>query len=229
MIRFVNLARGAFYLALCAFVVYAGFLLHAASAHLRYSEERFDDLSREAALATANVRHATATWEAASKAQSDAATLAATNTNAALVKLGGLIDHLSETADHIDQNSLRAFNAIEHDVDDETADLQILTRSTDASIKTTAQDASASLQSLSDLSKQATIDLADPNIAKATANMTDASGHLDNATASFDRDSLMIETAVKRATKPATFIVKLGSTLLDVAAKLGSIAAGFIK
>ena len=66
------------------------------------------------------------------------------------------------------------------------------------------------------------LNLASASIATAGANTADATKHLDAATADIEQD-------VHRLTRPPSFLKQLGMGILDVAAKLGSVSAGFIK
>jgi hypothetical protein len=66
------------------------------------------------------------------------------------------------------------------------------------------------------------VDAAAAGLELSSKNVADGTAHLDHATAD-------IETAVHRLTRPPSLAKRIGMALLDVGAKLGSIAAGFVR
>jgi len=60
------------------------------------------------------------------------------------------------------------------------------------------------------------------NLDQSAATLTQTSDHLEKATAD-------IEQAVHRLTRPPSLAKRIGMAILDVGAKLGSIAAGFVR
>lgn len=106
----------------------------------------------------------------------------------------------------------------------------------DQELVATSTAAQLSFESLAHTSDTLTFQLNDPNIsqmaehlntasfsiADASANTSDATKHLDHATADIEQD-------VHRLTRPPSMIKQIGMGILDAAAKLGSISAGFVK
>lgn len=68
--------------------------------------------------------------------------------------------------------------------------------------------------------------LGDPKIDGALGNMVMASGNVAVATGALAEASKDVRERVHQATRPASFAVRVGSTLLGIGAKVGSILAG---
>ncbi len=99
----------------------------------------------------------------------------------------------------------------------------------DRELQLTSQSAQMSIASLGQASDILALQLNDPAISQVAEHLNDASksvaataDHLDKATADIERD-------VHRLTKPPSLIKQIGMVILDVAAKLGSVFAGFVR
>lgn len=100
----------------------------------------------------------------------------------------------------------------------------------------TAAQAQLSLESLQHSADTLTFQLNDPAIAQiadhvnsAAANVADASKNVADGTAHLEKATADIETSVHRLTRPPSMLKQIGMGILDIAAKLGSVAAGFVR
>lgn len=106
----------------------------------------------------------------------------------------------------------------------------------DSQVVQTSAAAQNSLEAFQYAAEGLTKRLSDPNIEHMAENLNDASSslalasksvangadHLDHATADIEQD-------VHRLTRPPSFAKQVGMGILDVAAKLGSVFAGFVR
>lgn len=106
----------------------------------------------------------------------------------------------------------------------------------DKAIGATAVSAQDALDSLQNAGETLSARLNDPAVADlathldaAAAGLATASGNVADGTAHLDHATADIEQSVHRLTRPPSLLKSIGMTLLDVGAKLGSIAAGFVR
>lgn len=106
----------------------------------------------------------------------------------------------------------------------------------DREVKLTSLSAQTSIGSIGHASDVLTLRLNDPSISQAAAHLNDASANAAEAsrsvaegTAHLEKATADIEQAVHRLTRPPSLAKRIGLGLLDVGAKLGSIAAGFVR
>jgi hypothetical protein len=99
----------------------------------------------------------------------------------------------------------------------------------DRQLQLTSKQAQFALGSVGHAGDALTFQLNDPAIADLAKQLDDSShslsltaDHLEKATADIQQD-------VHRLTRPPSFLKQLGMGILDVGAKLGSIAAGFVR
>jgi ABC-type transporter Mla subunit MlaD len=209
---------------LCAWDVHRS--LQNTAGQARYTLDNANRLIRELAQTSANLRHATAEWESASKQQAAYFTTATQKTNADLDALRDLVDHTDQqingqllpalTAGVILQSNSLA--SIEKQTSDSLAELQRVTAQLEPVLQNAAQ-ATAGAAKLS----------ADPAIAETIAHIDDLTASMSSAAASVDRQVRMIEPVTKKATTPASLTARIFNTAIDLAAKFGSMFAGFAK
>ena len=106
----------------------------------------------------------------------------------------------------------------------------------DRELVLTTHSAQMGIDSFSHASEVLAFDLDDPNISQLAAHLNEASAqlstsaaHIADGTAHLDKATGDIEEAVHRLTRPPSLAKRIGMGLLDVGAKLGSIAAGFVR
>ena len=93
----------------------------------------------------------------------------------------------------------------------------------------TSSNAQLSLASFTHAGDALTLQLDDPAIAQMATHLNDASAHVAESSAHLEKATADIEQAVHRLTRPPSLAKRIGLGLLDVGAKLGSIAAGFVR
>lgn len=106
----------------------------------------------------------------------------------------------------------------------------------DGQVTATGTAAGGALASLQHAGDSLDARLRDPQIAqmaenlnRAAAGVAAASDHTAQATEHLEKATADIETKVHQLTRPPSLAKRIGMGLLDVGAKLGSIAAGFVK
>lgn len=99
----------------------------------------------------------------------------------------------------------------------------------DRSVDLTSAEAQLSLASFTHAGDALTWQLDDPAISSLAQNLNEASAHVAESSAHLERTTADIEQAVHRVTRPPSLAKRIGMGLLDVGAKLGSIAAGFVR
>lgn len=100
----------------------------------------------------------------------------------------------------------------------------------------TTQQTQRSIGSIGQAGDALTLQLNDPAIAEmaehlneAATNAAAASKSVADGTAHLDKATADIEQEVHRLTRPPSMAKRIGTTLLDIGAKLGSIFAGFVR
>jgi len=168
----------------------------------------------------------------------------AQNVNAVLVQVQGVAADLGKTA-----TDERAYwNKTAKESSDAARDLRALLARTDRSlndhllpdldreVNATAAAAQLGMESIAHSADTLTFQLSDPAIAQmaehlnaASASVGAAAQNTAEATAHLDKATADIETAVHRVTKPPTMLKQIGMGILDIASKLGSVFAGFLR
>jgi hypothetical protein len=192
----------------------------------RYTLDNANRLIRELAQTSANLRHATAEWETASKQQSAYFTAAAQKSGADLDAVRDLIAH---TDGEVNGNVLPQLSkalasqdaALSSFEGQAGVSLQQLTETT-AALRPAIASATAATASAAQLA-------ADPAIKNTLTHVDQTTASLASAMASVDRQVRMIEPVTKKATTPPSKAAFIFNTALDLAAKLGSALAGFAK
>lgn len=103
----------------------------------------------------------------------------------------------------------------------------LLTTDLDRQINLTGDQAQFALGSISQSGDQLTFMLDDPAISDLAQNLDATSVSLKVTADHFDKTTADIEQEVHRLTRPPSMLKQIGMGILDVGAKLGSIAAGF--
>jgi hypothetical protein len=99
----------------------------------------------------------------------------------------------------------------------------------DRNVELTASAAQMSLASFGHAGDELTFQLDDPAIADLATNLDKSAASLVETNAHLEKTTADIEQAVHRLTRPPSLIKQIGMGILDTAAKLGSIAAGFVR
>jgi hypothetical protein len=106
----------------------------------------------------------------------------------------------------------------------------------DRNIGETSAAMQLSLEAIAHSADTLTFQMQDPAIAQMAAHLNDASASVSaasqnaaDATAHLDKATVDIETAVHRVTRPPSMLKSIGMGILDIASKLGSVAAGFVR
>jgi ABC-type transporter Mla subunit MlaD len=166
------------------------------------------------------------------------------NLNITLIHVQGVVADLQKTT-----TEERAYwNKTAKESSDAARDLRALLARTDRSlndhllpdldreVNATAAAAQTGMESIAHSADTLTFQLNDPAIAQmaehlnvASASVAGAAQNTADATAHLDKATADIETAVHRMTKPPSVLKQIGMGLLDIASKLGSVFAGFVK
>jgi chromosome segregation ATPase len=189
----------------------------------RYTLDNANRLIRELAQTSANVRHATAEWEAASKQQSAEITTAAQTTTADLQQFGVV---LQQAQGAIGDARVTIAN-VDRDLDAQNAAalaVELQAQKTLAALEHQTDELAPILANLDKLT-------ADPSLPdtlhQLDATMADAQKamvSLDSIAASGDRDALMLEDKLREALKPATLTKTIFMRALGLAAPMAQIA-----
>ena len=106
----------------------------------------------------------------------------------------------------------------------------------DTQVSQTSGAAQLSLKALTHSADTLTFQLQDPEISQmaehlnlAAGSIADAAASTASATKHLDASTADVEQAVHRLTRPPSMLKQIGMGILDVGAKLGSIAAGFVR
>jgi len=99
----------------------------------------------------------------------------------------------------------------------------------DRNLSLTAQSAQMGMASIGHAGDALTFQLDDPAIADLAKNLDATSGQLQQTSEHMAATTADIEQAVHRMTRPPSLLKRIGESILDVGAKLGSMAAGFVR
>jgi hypothetical protein len=184
-----------------------------------YTFDNVNRLIREASQTCANLRHATAALESNSASEVTAILESTNRTNQDLAALHDLIEHTDVSL------NVEMFPRAEQAIDQQSRSLSGLSVAAKESFESLtpvlrdASDAGANLARLSEdpalLDTLRQTQTAATNVARTTANLADATAD--------------IREAVHRQTRPANWAIRVGGYALDIASKIGSFAAGFLR
>lgn len=99
----------------------------------------------------------------------------------------------------------------------------------DRQINLTSDSAQMSLASIGHAGEVLTFQLDDPAIADLAKHLDETSAQLQQTSEHMAATTADIEQAVHRMTRPPSLVKRIGEDILDVGAKLGSMAAGFVR
>jgi septal ring factor EnvC (AmiA/AmiB activator) len=193
--------------------------LRADQTKVSYTFDNLNRLIREASQTCANLRHATAALESNSSSEVTAILESTNRTNQDLAALHDLIERtdasinagiVPRTEQAIDQQSKSL------------SDLSVAAKESFENLSPVLRDASDAGSNLARLSGDPALldtlrqtQAAATNVARTTANLADATAD--------------IREAVHRQTRPANWAIRVGGYALDLASKIGSFAAGFLR
>lgn len=211
---------------LCLVLVDAHRALANTAGQARYTLDNANRLVRELAQTSANLRHATAAWESASTQQAAYFTQATEKTNADLDALHDLVLH---TDAQINGQLLPALTAGVTQQNAQLADLEKQTAASFAELQRATVALEPVLQNATAATAAAAQLAADPSIPATLQHVDATTASLASAMASVDRQVRMIEPVTKKATTPPSKAAFILNSAIDLAAKFGSMFAGFAK
>ena len=202
------------FLALALFDVHRS--LQNTAGQARYTLDNANRLIRELAQTSANARHATAEWEAASQQQAAYFTQAAAKTDADLDALGSTIAQAGST--------IATANQVLKDQNAAALAVELQAQRTLAALETQTNQLAPILAHVDQLAGNP--DLADMlhQLDATTADAQKAMASLDSIAASGDRDAQMLEARLREALKPATLAKTVFERLLGIAGPAAQIA-----
>jgi hypothetical protein len=210
----------------CLVLVDAHRMLQNTAGQVRYTLDNANRLVRELAQTSANLRHATATWEDASQQQATYFTQATQKTNVDLDAMHDLILHTDASI------NLQLLPALTAGISQQNVQLAELEKQTAASLAQ-LQTATAQLEPVLQNATQATAAAAklsaDPSILATLQHVDATTASLASAMASVDRQVRMIEPATKKATTPPSKAAFILSSAFNIAVKVGSMLGGFAR
>jgi hypothetical protein len=215
----VLVSTSAFLLALTLVALQLRQDLRADQLKVSYTFDNVNRLIREASQTCANLRHSTAVLEANSASEVTAILESTSRTNQNLAALHDFIEHTDRSL------NVGLVPRAEQAIDQQSrslTDLSVAARQSFEKMAPALQDASDASASLARLSEDPALldtlrqtQAAATNVARTTANLADTTAD--------------IRDAVHRQTRPANWAIRVGGYALDLAAKIGSLAAGFLK
>jgi septal ring factor EnvC (AmiA/AmiB activator) len=193
--------------------------LRADQLKISYTFDNVNRLIREASQTCANLRHASAVLETNSASEVTAILESTNRTNQDLAALHDLIEHTDVSL------NVGMVPLAEQAIDQQSRSLSDLSMAAQRSFENLApvlrdaSDAGANLARLSEdpalLDTLRQTQAAATNVARTTANLADTTAD--------------IREAVHRQTRPANWAIRVGGYALDLASKIGSLAAGFLR
>jgi hypothetical protein len=210
----------------CLVLVDAHRALQNTAGQVRYTLDNTNRLVRELAQTSANLRHATASWESASQQQAAYFTQATQKTTADLDALHVLILH---TDSSINGELLPALTAGVTQQNAQLADLEKQTAASLATLQAATLQLQPVLQNAAEATAAAAKLSADPSLADSLHSVARLSAASADTAESIDRQVRMIEPVTKKATTPVSKATLIFNTLLDLTWKAAGIVGGLIK
>jgi hypothetical protein len=193
--------------------------LRADQLKISYTFDNVNRLIREASQTCANLRRASAVLETNSASEVKAILESTNRTNQDLAALHDLIEHTDVSV------NVGMVPRAEQAIDQQSRSLSDLSMAAKGSFESLApvlrdaSDAGANLARLSEdpalLDTLRQTQAAAINVRRTTANLADTTAD--------------IREAVHRQTRPANWAIRVGGYALDLASKIGSFAAGFLR
>jgi hypothetical protein len=215
----VLVSTGAFFPALTLVALQLRQDLRADQIEVSYTFENVNRLIREASQTCANLRHATAVLQVNSASEATAIIESTNRTNQDLAALHDLIAHTDASINAgIVPRAEQAIDGQSKSLDDLYVAAKRSFEQLEPALRN-ASDASASLARLSE----------DPALVDTLRQTQAAATNVERTTANLADATADIREAVHRQTRPANWAIRMGCYALDLASKVGSFAAGFLK